>query len=85
MKDLDAENNKEPHDKGAGPTRSFDGLAPGPGSRIGPFRIEQELGRGGAGVVYLAHDAKLDRSVAIIEQRGFCCGICKKRAVPACC
>jgi serine/threonine-protein kinase len=37
----------------------------GPGSQIGPFRIEQELGRGGAGVVYLAHDTKLDRSVAI--------------------
>ncbi|MHC4556376.1 MAG: protein kinase domain-containing protein [Planctomycetota bacterium] len=36
-----------------------------PGSRIGPFRIERELGRGGAGVVYLAHDTKLDRSVAI--------------------
>ena len=35
------------------------------GSRIGPFRIEKELGRGGAGVVYLAHDTKLDRKVAI--------------------
>jgi hypothetical protein len=37
----------------------------GPGSQIGPFRIEQELGRGGMGVVYLAHDTKLDRHVAI--------------------
>jgi serine/threonine-protein kinase len=36
-----------------------------PGGQIGPFRIERELGRGGAGVVYLAHDTKLDRSVAI--------------------
>jgi serine/threonine-protein kinase len=36
-----------------------------PGSQIGPFRIERELGRGGAGVVFLAHDTKLDRSVAI--------------------
>ena len=35
------------------------------GSQIGPFRIEKELGRGGAGVVYLAHDTKLDRQVAI--------------------
>ena len=35
------------------------------GSQIGPFRIEKELGRGGAGVVYLARDATLDRQVAI--------------------
>jgi len=46
-------------------TRSYDGLVIGPGGQIGPFRIEQELGRGGAGVVYLAHDTKLDRCVAI--------------------
>ena len=56
---------KRPKGKGAGPTRSFDGSTPGPGSRIGPFRIERELGRGGAGVVYLAPATKLDRSVAI--------------------
>ena len=36
-----------------------------PGGRIGPFRIERELGRGAVGVVYLAHDTKLDRPVAI--------------------
>ncbi len=35
------------------------------GSRIGQFRIERELGHGGAGVVYIAHDTKLDRKVAI--------------------
>jgi serine/threonine protein kinase len=56
---------KRPNDKDVGPTQSFDGSVLGPGSQIGPFRIEQELGRGGAGVVYLAHDTKLDRSVAI--------------------
>ena len=50
---------------GTSPTRSFDSSAPGPGGQIGPFRIERELGRGGVGVVYLAHDTKLDRSVAI--------------------
>ncbi|UCC96989.1 MAG: protein kinase [Phycisphaerales bacterium] len=48
-----------------GPTAGFDGSRVGPGSQIGPFRIEQELGRGAMGVVYLAHDTKLDRSVAI--------------------
>jgi serine/threonine-protein kinase len=65
MRKPDAENNRETNGKGAGPTRSFDGSVVGPGSQIGPFRIEHELGRGGAGVVYLAHDTKLDRSVAI--------------------
>ncbi|UCG12478.1 MAG: protein kinase, partial [Deltaproteobacteria bacterium] len=65
MRKPNVENNKEPNGQGIGPTRSFDGSTPGPGSQIGSFRIEQELGRGGAGVVYLAHDTKLDRSVAI--------------------
>ena len=64
MSDNRAKNDKEPNGK-VGPTRSFDGSTLGPGSQIGPFRIEYELGRGGAGVVYLAHDTKLDRSVAI--------------------
>ena len=50
---------------GLPPTASFSDSVRGPGSRIGPFRIEQEIGRGAVGVVYLAHDTKLDRSVAI--------------------
>jgi len=65
MSEAEEQNNKQPKGKGAGPTWSFNGSVVGPGSQIGPFRIEQELGRGGAGVVYLAHDTKLDRSVAI--------------------
>jgi non-specific serine/threonine protein kinase len=59
------QNNKRPNGEGGGPTRSFDSSMTGPGSQIGPFRIERELGRGGVGVVYLAHDTKLDREVAI--------------------
>jgi serine/threonine protein kinase len=59
------QNDKRPKGKGAGPTRSFDSSVTGPGSQIGPFRIEQELGHGAVGVVYLAHDTKLDREVAI--------------------
>lgn len=33
--------------------------------QIGPYRIDGELGRGGMGVVYLGHDLRLERPVAI--------------------
>jgi len=65
MSDAEAKNDRESNDIGAGPTRSFDNSVKGPGGQIGPFRIERELGRGAVGVVYLAHDTKLDRPVAI--------------------
>ena len=36
-----------------------------PGTKLGPYQIVAELGRGGMGVVYTAHDPRLDRHVAI--------------------
>ena len=48
-----------------GPTADLPGPRLEAGSEIGHFRIEREIGRGGAGVVYLAHDTKLGRRVAI--------------------
>ncbi len=35
------------------------------GTKIGPYVVTRELGRGGMGVVYLARDARLERDVAI--------------------
>jgi len=42
---------------------STDGL--NPGDRIGKYEVRQRLGEGGQFIVYEAHDALLDRSVAI--------------------
>ena len=36
-----------------------------PGAKLGPYQIQRPLGRGGMGVVFLAHDATLHRQVAI--------------------
>ncbi len=36
-----------------------------PGTQLGPYAIVSQLGAGGMGVVYTAHDPRLDRQVAI--------------------
>ncbi len=35
------------------------------GTRIGPYVVEREIGRGGMGIVYLAEDTRLGRKVAV--------------------
>jgi len=47
------------------PTISTPRSGVGPGTKIDHFQIDYELGRGGAGVVYLAQDTRLGRKVAI--------------------
>ncbi len=36
-----------------------------PGAQIGPYRVQDPIGRGGMGSVWLAHDARLDRQIAL--------------------
>ena len=50
-----AKGKKEKSNRESPPTASFDSSVLGPGSQIGQFRIERELGRGAMGVVYLSH------------------------------
>src|SRR5262245_8442832 len=38
---------------------------PVPGTQIGPYRLESQIGQGGMGSVYRAVDTKLNRPVAI--------------------
>src|SRR2546430_1743989 len=35
------------------------------GATIGPYQVDREIGRGGMGVIFLAHDARLGRTVAL--------------------
>jgi tetratricopeptide (TPR) repeat protein len=36
-----------------------------PGTKLGPYQVVEHLGSGGMGEVYLAHDCRLDRRVAV--------------------
>ncbi len=65
MRNSEEKNNVRPDKNELPSTVSFVRPVRGPGSQIGRFRIEQELGRGGMGVVYLAQDTNLGRPVAI--------------------
>jgi len=57
----------EPNDplKTVGNTNPVEGSSDGEPSKIGRYRIINQLGQGGFGRVYLAHDDDLDRPVAI--------------------
>jgi Protein kinase domain len=47
------------------PSTPADGRPAGLPERVGPFRIERELGSGGFGTVYLAYDPDVKRQVAL--------------------
>ena len=51
---------------GGDPTLDFKPIAERPGTKIGPYKLQQEIGEGGMGIVYMAHQREpVRRKVAL--------------------
>ena len=61
----ESDRNDVTRDQPVGPAAHDDGDLHEIPQRIGRYRIEKVLGKGGFGLVYLAHDEQLNRPVAV--------------------